>query len=450
VTGQYMTERLRSYHLARFALVLVNLATIFFAAWIIANTTSLVCLNDDARNLLERLRALPVRPRDAFVGASAFFLALISSIVVRELSGDRLGLAVLVLLSLLDLALCVGVIITLDFGVKYILLVPIANAVAYLPDKYWKSAFTALVVVAYVFLDYEIVSVWLPVFSLDDYILYHPAVDRAYLLGARTVLFSVAEVLFIVFLVLELQNVLEESRRIRLLNRALTESHDKLAVAHAQLQKYSERTEELAKIKERNRLAREIHDTVGHCLTGISLGLAATRELARSDPATVTDQLGRLDELSRQGLLDIRRSLKELRPDMLERRTLSAALRALAEEINACSTRRVDIVISGDADGLNPSLEETVYRVVQESITNAVRHGNAKRVDVELSVDEASLRIGIADDGEGCAVVAEGFGIRYMRERVIDHDGFLEIESAPGKGFSLSVFIPRSGGKRHD
>jgi signal transduction histidine kinase len=235
-----------------------------------------------------------------------------------------------------------------------------------------------------------------------------------------------------------------------MLNRALTESHDKLAVAHAQLQKYSERTEELAKIKERNRLAREIHDTVGHCLTGISLGLAATRELARSDPAVVGDQLGRLDELSRQGLLDIRRSLKELRPDMLERRNLAAALRALADEINACSTRRVELTIFGDADGLSPSLEETVYRVVQESITNAVRHGNAKLVKISLSVEEDALRIEVQDDGEGCSIVAEGFGIRYMRERVIDHDGFLEIESAPGEGFSLSVFIPRSGGRRHD
>lgn len=450
MTGQRMTERLRSYHLARFALVLVNLATILFVAWIIASTTKLVCLNDDARNLLERLRAVPVRPRDAFIGSTALYLALIVSVVVREVMGDRLGLVSLLLLSLLDLALCVGVLSTLDYGVKYILLVPVANGVAYLPDKFWKSAFTALVVICYVVLDYDILSVTLPVFSMDDYILYHPAVDRAYLLGVRNVLISVGEVLFIAFLVLELQNVLEESRRIRMLNRALTESHDKLAVAHAQLQKYSERTEELAKIKERNRLAREIHDTVGHCLTGISLGLAATRELARSDPAVVGEQLGRLDELSRQGLLDIRRSLKELRPDMLERRNLAAALRALADEINACSTRRVELTISGDADGLSPSLEETVYRVVQESITNAVRHGNAKLVKIALSVEEDALRIEVQDDGEGCSVVAEGFGIRYMRERVIDHDGFLEIESAPGEGFSLSVFIPRSGGRRHD
>jgi len=445
-----MMERFRSYHLARYALVIVNLGTVVFVAWILVSTTALVCLNDDARDLLERLRAVPVRPRDALIGSIFLYMVLIASVAYREVEGGRLDLVPILLLSLLDLALCIGILGTLDYGVKYILLVPVANGVAYLPDKTWKTAFTALVVVCYVLLDYEIISAGFPVFSMDDYILYHPAVSRAFLLGARNVLFSVGEVLFIAFLVLELQNVLEESRRIRLLNRALTESHDKLAVAHAQLQKYSERTEELAKTKERNRLAREIHDTVGHCLTGISLGLQATRELVRSDPSMVGPQLGRLDELSRQGLLDIRRSLKELRPDMLERRNLSAALKALADEINSCSTRHIELTVEGDADGLSPSLEETVYRIAQESITNAVRHGNATSVRIELAVRDDALRIDVTDDGAGCDAVREGFGLQYMRERVIAHNGFLEIESAPGKGFTLSVFIPRSGAKSHD
>ncbi len=445
-----MKGRLGSYHLARYALVLVNFGAIVFVSWIIAATTELVCLNDAARSLFERLRAVPVRPRDAFIGAASLYTLLVVSVAVREAYGDRLRLVPILLLSLFDLALCVGILAILDFGVKYILLVPVANGIAYLPDKTWKTLFTALVIICFLALDHDIIAVGLPVFSIDDYILYHPAIERAYLLGIRNVLSSAGEVLFITFLVLELQNVLEESRRIRMLNRALTESHDKLAVAHAQLQRYSERTEELAKIKERNRLAREIHDTIGHCLTGISLGLAATRELARQDPKTLGDQLDRLDDLSRQGLLDVRRSLKELRPDMLERRNLSAALHALAEEINACSSRRVDLSIDGDADALSPSLEETVYRIVQESITNSVRHGNANRVKIALAVTERDILIEIVDDGEGCAKVSEGFGLHYMRERVINHDGFLELDSAPGAGFSLSVYIPRSGGSCHD
>lgn len=445
-----MKERLRSYHLARYGLILVNFATVLFVAWVLLATTRLVCLNDDARDVLERLRAVPVRPWDAVLGASVLYLALIAGVVFRELFAERLSTVFLVSLSVLDLALCVWILWLLDFGVKYILLVPIANGIAYLPDKIWKTLYSVLVVALYIVLDYETISVGVPVFSLGDFIAYHPAADRLFLSGIRNVLTSIGEVLFIGFLVLELQNVLEETRRVRLLNRALTESHDKQAVAYAQLQKYSERAEEITKLKERNRLAREIHDTVGHCLTGISLGLAATRELERTDPSALKAQLERLDELSRQGLLDIRRSLKELRPDMLERRSLSEALRTLAGEINACSARRVEVSIEGDADSLNPGMEEMVYRVVQEGITNAVRHGDARRVDVRLAVSADALRLDVADDGSGCGAVGEGFGLSYMRERVMAYDGFLEVDSAPGKGFKLSVYAPRSNGRSHD
>jgi len=445
-----MQERFRSYHLARFALVAVNLLTVVFVGWIILSTSELICLNDDARNVLERLRAIPVRPMDAFGVSTVLYLLLIVPVLVREVYGTDLHFLATLTLSILDLVISVAILVTLDFGVKYILLVPIANAVAYLPDKSWKSIFTALVVLCYIVLDYQIISVGVPVFSIDDYIQYHPAVDRASLLGMRNVLFSIAEVFFITFLVLELQNVLSESLRIKKLNRDLTESRDKLAVANVQLQIYSERAEETAKIKERNRLAREIHDTVGHCLTGISLGLAATRELFRKSPEAVTDQLGRLDDLSRQGLIDIRRSLKELRPDMLDRKTLSSALQRLAEEINGCSNRRIELRISGDIDGLSPSLEETVYRVVQESITNAVRHGDASRITLDLDCGDAALTMTIADDGLGCATVTDGFGLQYMRERVLENNGFMEVQSAPGQGFSLSIYIPRAGERVHD
>jgi len=445
-----MQARFRSYHLARFALVAVNLVTVVLVGWLILSTTELICLNDDARNMLERLRAIPARPLDTFGTSTVLYLLLIMSVLIREVYGAGITLPANLALSLVDLIISVTILVTLDFGVKYILLVPIANAVAYLPDKTWKVFFTALAVLCYILFDYQIISVGIPVFSIDDYILYHPALDRASLLGARNVLFSIAEVFFITFLVLELQNVLTESLRIKKLNRELTESRDKLAVANVQLQIYSERAEETAKIKERNRLAREIHDTVGHCLTGISLGLAATRELFRKSPAAIADQLGRLDDLSRQGLIDIRRSLKELRPDMLDRKTLSSALGRLADEINGCSNRRIELRISGNIDGLSPSLEETVYRVVQESITNAVRHGDAAHIALDLDCGDAALRMTIADDGRGCAKVTDGFGLQYMRERVLENNGFMEIESEPGQGFSVSIYIPRAGGLIHD
>lgn len=438
-----MIEKFRFYQLARFGLMLTNLAAVAFVAWIKVSTTDLVCLNDDARILLERLHAVPSRPSFALGISVSLYLLLIASVLLREAFRGSLPFLATLGLSILDLAICIAVPLILDFRLKYILLIAIANGVAYLPDKVWKSGFTALIVLLYIAPDFRLISEGISALSIDEFILYHPSVDRASLLGLRDVLVSVAEVFFIAYLVLELQNALKESQRIRRLNGELTESRDKLAVANAQLQIYSGRAEETAKIKERNRLAREIHDTVGHCLTGLSLGLAATRELFKRSPERVEDQIQRLEYLSSQGLDDIRRSLKELRPDSLDGLGLSSALHSLAEEINGCSNRRIELRISGDVDGLNPSLEEVVYRVVQEGITNAVRHGNANNIAVDLAARESVLAVSVSDDGIGCAEVLEGFGLHSMRERVADHQGRLEVESLPGRGFSLTVKVPR-------
>jgi signal transduction histidine kinase len=161
-------------------------------------------------------------------------------------------------------------------------------------------------------------------------------------------------------------------------------------------------------------------------------------------------QLERLDELSRRGLEDVRRSLKELRPDMLERNILSDALTKLVDEINNCSNRNIELRISAPMDNLNPSLQETVYRIVQESITNSVRHGNAQRIIVSIDSDNGALFLRIKDDGIGCSRVNEGFGLHYMRERILEKDGFVEIETQPGKGFEISAYIPNAGDRFHD
>jgi signal transduction histidine kinase len=263
-------------------------------------------------------------------------------------------------------------------------------------------------------------------------------------------LFFISEALFITFIVLELQNVLEESQRIKRLNEELKMNKEKLEFANVQLQNYAERVEEIAKIRERNRLAREIHDTVGHYLTGITLGLTATEELMKQKPNMVLEQLKRLKDLAQQGLVDIRRSLKELRPDMLEKGKLSAAIKKLAYEINSNTTKKIDIDIIGNIDELTPALDETIYRIIQESITNAIRHGDATQIKLNINVDDRNIHLSIIDNGVGTSEIKEGFGLHYMKQRVLDHNGFLEIETQPGKGMGVFVFIPRSGAQYHD
>jgi len=445
-----MWDRLKSYHLARFILVAVNFLTALFIVWVVLKTTEVVCLQNDARTIVERLKAVPLNPVKALWGIIIFYILLFASIVVREVLYEELQKSTLIIFSFLELIISIIILGMLNFSFKYILLVPIANGITYLPDKFWKSFYTAIVVLCFIFIDYQIISIGFSVFSIEDFIHYHPALTRSYILGLRNILFFISEALFITFIVLELQNVLEESQRIKALNKELKENKEKLEFANVQLQNYAERIEEIAKIKERNRLAREIHDTVGHYLTGITLGLSAAEELLKQGPQFVIEQIRRLKDLAQQGLVDIRRSLKELKPDMLEKGKLSLALQQFVNEININTTRRINLQIKGALDELNPALDETIYRIVQESITNAVRHGDAMCIDITITVDEKGVHLAIIDNGKGAAKITEGFGLYYMKQRILDHNGFLEIETEPEKGMGIFVYIPRPRKNEYD
>ncbi|WP_304242082.1 sensor histidine kinase [Gracilinema caldarium] len=445
-----MKERLKSYHLARFLLIIVSFITLLFISWIIYKTTEVVCLLDDSRTILERLKAVPFHPEKSFIVVVILYLLIFGNLLIRELFCDEIDPTIIILLSFFELIITLLILGILDFSFKYILLVPIANGITYLPNKWWKTFYTTVVVLCFVFIDYQIISIWFSVFSVEDFINYHPTITRAYILGLRNILFFISEALFITFIVLELQNVLEESQRIKRLNEELKMNKEKLEFANVQLQNYAERVEEIAKIRERNRLAREIHDTVGHYLTGITLGLTATEELMKQKPNMVLEQLKRLKDLAQQGLVDIRRSLKELRPDMLEKGKLSAAIKKLAYEINSNTTKKIDIDIIGNIDELTPALDETIYRIIQESITNAIRHGDATQIKLNINVDDRNIHLSIIDNGVGTSEIKEGFGLHYMKQRVLDHNGFLEIETQPGKGMGVFVFIPRSGAQYHD
>jgi signal transduction histidine kinase len=445
-----MWARIKSYHIARFLLVFINFLTLLFIVWVVSKTTDLICIQNDARTILERIKAVPIQPIKASWSVTLLYFLLIGSIIVREVLYEDINKSLLIVLSFIELIISIIILEVINFSFKYILLVPIANGITYLPDKYWKTFFTAIVVLCFVFIDYQIISIAFSIFSIEDFIYYHPSLSRSYILGFRNILFFISESLFITFIVLELQNVIEESQRIKNLNKELKEHKEKLEFANIQLQNYAERIEEIAKIKERNRLAREIHDTVGHYLTGIALGLSATEELIKKGSQFVLDQIQRLKDLAQQGLVDIRRSLKELKPDMLEKGNLEKALHHLVNEINLSTTRQIKLQISGSLNKLNPQIDETIYRIIQESITNAVRHGDAMNIEIGIDVDENGVHVSVIDDGKGAEKIVEGFGLYYMKQRILDHDGFLEIETEPGKGMSLSVYIPSVRVKHDD
>lgn len=217
-----------------------------------------------------------------------------------------------------------------------------------------------------------------------------------------------------------------------------------LAEANRKLRSYAVQVEELATAKERNRLAREIHDSLGHYLTVINMQLAAAQAVLDSDRPRAVDALAKAQGLAQEGLAEVRRSVAALRASPLEGHTLAEGLVALVEECRTAGLA-ADLAVLGAPRPLAPQVELTVYRAVQEALTNVRKHAHATRVDVRLDyADPGRVRLTVEDNGVGTAEATGGFGLLGLRERAQLLGGTLEVTTAAGRGLLLELEVPTS------
>jgi signal transduction histidine kinase len=243
----------------------------------------------------------------------------------------------------------------------------------------------------------------------------------------------------IVFVVLFTQLAVNEQRARAKVEQLAAE----LSEANAKLRDYALRVEELAAAEERNRLAREIHDTLGHYLTAINVQLEAARAILEADRDRALDALHKAQMLAKEGLADVRRSVAALRATPTESRPLREAVQALAEECRAAGIR-TEVVVQGDVRPLKPQAELTLYRAAQEGLTNVRRHAQASQVRLTLDYTSAdTVRLNVEDNGVGAAEgAASGFGLLGIRERAQILGGQVRVHSRPGQGFTLEVEVP--------
>jgi signal transduction histidine kinase len=216
-----------------------------------------------------------------------------------------------------------------------------------------------------------------------------------------------------------------------------------VAIENARLH---ERARQAAVVEERQRLSRELHDSVTQALYGISLyAEAGTRALADGDSGPAATTFREIRDTTREALGEMRLLLFELRPPLLQEHGLAAALRARLQAVETRAGLVTDFLVEGD-DRLVPDAEQELYRLAQEALNNVLKHAHAGRVRVQLAVanDHASLEV--ADDGVGfepTLQAADSFGLRGMRERVERLGGTLRIESSLGAGTCIHVEVPR-------
>jgi len=244
-------------------------------------------------------------------------------------------------------------------------------------------------------------------------------------------------------LVFLLRYLWEALSSLRQRNQALYEAGHRLAQANLRLQEFAAVASQEATIKERQRLARELHDSTAYTLANLLMMLEASLDLAGGELSTLLRHLERTRDQAKEGLVSIRQVLQDLRTDQDKEMAGIKGVQRLVEAYRQATQIEATVHVSGELpESMGEEVDQAIYRLVQEGLTNALRHGRATRVMVSFARVKKGVRVQIKDNGIGAGEVKEGYGLTGMRERIERLGGQLKTLSEPGAGFLLSAWIP--------
>lgn len=314
----------------------------------------------------------------------------------------------LMLVYFIALGGVLGAILFLSLGEGFLLLVPLAAySIALLPRR-GAVAVCGLLLLVLGFVDWRVGDTW------------------------QSILLIVLSMLALcVFVVVFTEAVVLEAQ-----------ARHALGEAHQRLREDSAHIKELATAAERNRLAREVHDNLGHYLTIINVQLEAARATLDVDPTRTRSALEHAQKLTRDGLAEIRGSVAVLRALPTENRSLPEALADLVRESQAADVPTT-LLVPGVLPPLSSPVKFALYRIAQEGLTNVRKYAHATHVDLTLDGTEGHLvRLRVQDNGVGSLDTTDGFGLLGARERARALGGQLRTASSPGAGFLLEVELP--------
>lgn len=215
------------------------------------------------------------------------------------------------------------------------------------------------------------------------------------------------------------------------------EEREKSAAVH------SKNLRELYTTEERNRISRDLHDSIGHKLSAIRFQLSAISAIAEKEPAKASQMASNLSIYAEEGLQELRNMVHQMKPPQYEQQVLLIKLLEIGEDFETMSGLRVRLIHSENKYVLSNEKQQLLILAFQEFLANALRHGKSKHVDANLQFGNKYVVFTLRDDGVGADVIRKNLGLKGMEERAAIVGGRVSYETSPGHGFLTQILIPK-------
>ena len=420
------------FFIVKNTMFILNVIIVLFYVAVIAITTKYIIGNDLARSFLDKVMYMPTAPVYIISGSVGLLLCLAYCVYYREFNNIR-NKTINYLYSLLEVVISVILIFLIYLSYNGIILFVFCDCMYHLKKGLKYQVLLVALGLIYLLANYEIVTYFYPLVNIEEYFLVYDASIRNCLIIIKRLLEGFNIILFIIFMIIYILKQIQE-------NEYISKKLSMVAMINKKMQKYVIVTEKFGEKNERKRLARELHDTIGHALAGMAVGVDACITMIDKNPQLAKAQLKIISKAIRKGMKDVRNSLNKMRPDFLQQYRLKEAIEKMKEEISDVTDLKITLNYQIDETGFETKIEDILFRVIQESITNSIRHGLATVVDIDIYKENNLLCLKIKDNGKGCKAINYGFGLKQMVERVSQIRGDINFYSE--NGFTTEIKIP--------
>lgn len=409
-------------------------------AMIFMFSTNYIIANNLSRDFLSSLNYIPENPGLIFFETLILFSCVIVLMNFFDYRVKEYPFENLLFLSI-ETILGFFIMKSLYFSYNGIIYLIFCDALFRFKENKYVKWLTIPLSLLLIISNYDFFNTLFPLVNADAYFEVYTSTTRGLLQVGINFLDIINLLFFILFLMIYIANEVQENER-------MTQELIMVHQINHELENYAAVSEKIAEDKERKRLAREIHDTLGHALTGIAAGVDACIAMIDINPEATKKQLMVISKVVRQGIVDVRNSLNKLRPGALEQHGFKGAIENMIEEFTSVSDLTISLDYRLDKVDFENTKEDILFRVIQESVTNAVRHGDATHIDISLYIEDNSLYLKIQDNGQGCEEIHYGFGLKQMKERLGMINGKVAYDGH--HGFLTIVTIPLQEGELYD